>query len=37
MAFFPQPPPPDLSDTASFQYPESIEFPPITAQKYKKQ
>lgn len=29
--FFPQPPPADLSDTASFQYPEPIEFPPITA------
>ncbi|KAJ5313174.1 uncharacterized protein N7443_000058 [Penicillium atrosanguineum] len=31
-AFFPQPPPADLSDTVSFQYPQPIEFPPITAQ-----
>lgn len=31
-AFFPQPPPADLSDTESFQYPRPIEFPPITAQ-----
>ncbi|KAJ5117510.1 zinc knuckle domain protein [Penicillium atrosanguineum] len=30
-AFFPQPPPADLSDTVSFQYPQPIEFPPITA------
>ncbi|KAJ5144460.1 zinc knuckle domain protein [Penicillium atrosanguineum] len=30
MAFFPQPPPADLSDTVSFQYPQPIEFPPIT-------
>jgi ribonuclease HI len=29
-AFFPQPPPADLSDTVSFEYPEPIEFPPIT-------
>lgn len=28
--FFPQPPAADLSDTASLQYPEPIEFPPIT-------
>lgn len=31
-AFFPQPPPADLSDTESFQYPQPIEFPSITAQ-----
>ena len=31
-AFFPQPPPADLSDTLSFQYPQPIEFPPITTQ-----
>jgi hypothetical protein len=30
--FFPQPPPADLSDTESFQYPQQIEFPSITAQ-----
>lgn len=28
---FPQPPPADLSDTVSVQYPQPIEFPPITA------
>jgi ribonuclease HI len=31
-AFFPLPPPADLSDTESFQYPQQIEFPSITAQ-----
>ncbi|KAJ5766658.1 reverse transcriptase [Penicillium nucicola] len=31
-AFFPQPPPADLSDTESFQYPHPINFPPVTAQ-----
>ena len=35
-AFFPQPPPADLSDTASFQYPEPIEFPPITTREIHK-
>ena len=30
MAFFPQPPPADLSDTDLFQYPQPIKFPPIT-------
>ena len=32
VAFFPQPPPADLPDTVSFQYPQPIEFPPITLQ-----
>ncbi|KAI1829205.1 hypothetical protein DTO027I6_9898 [Penicillium roqueforti] len=32
MAFFPQPPPADLADTVSFQYPQPVEFPPITLQ-----
>ncbi|KAJ5110838.1 zinc knuckle domain protein [Penicillium argentinense] len=31
-AFFPQPPPADLTDTALFRYLEPIEFPPITTQ-----
>ena len=31
MAFFPQPPPADLSDTVSFPYPQPIEFLRITA------
>lgn len=31
-AFFPQPPPADLSDTESFQHPQPIEFPTITTQ-----
>lgn len=32
IALFPQLPPVNLSDTSSFQYPEQIELPPITAQ-----
>jgi hypothetical protein len=31
-AFSPKPPPADLSDTDSFQYPQQIEFPAVTAQ-----
>ncbi|OQD66302.1 hypothetical protein PENANT_c348G08867, partial [Penicillium antarcticum] len=31
-AFFPKPPPADLSDTDSFLYPQQIEFPAVTAQ-----
>lgn len=34
-AFFPQPPPAYLSDTASFEYPEPIELPPIIPHKIK--
>ncbi|OQD74227.1 hypothetical protein PENANT_c184G05569, partial [Penicillium antarcticum] len=32
IAFFPEPPPADLSDTDSFQYPQQIEFPAVAAQ-----